>query len=165
MVIGGIDPGLHGAVAVVDGGKLKFIEHFVSVEGKTRGRELIMSHVWDAIATAALFGPEVMYVERVGAMPRQGASSGFKFGVTYGAVLMACAGNRLAVAPAEPRLWMKMYNLHGRDNDGAIRTACQLFPEMAELFTPQRGSLTKDACTGRADAALIALWGYRLSTR
>lgn len=165
MVIGGIDPGLHGAIAVVEDGRLVYVDHFVAVDAKTRGKELVMSHVWFLVGAAALMAPEIMYVERVQAMPRQGASSGFKFGVTYGAVLMACAAAQLAVAPAEPRLWMKMFNLHGRDNDGAIRTACQLFPDRAHHFTPKRGGLTKEDCTGRADAALIALWGYRLSTR
>lgn len=165
MVVGGIDPGLHGAVAVVDAGKLVYCDRFISVEAKTRGRELVMSQVWSAIAVAGLLGPEIMYVERVQAMPKQGASSGFKFGLTYGAALMACAGNQLAVEGAEPRLWMKMFNLHGRDNEGAIRTACQLFPDKAGWFMPERGILTKDDCAGKADAALIALWGYRLSTR
>lgn len=165
MVIGGIDPGLHGAVAVVDAGKLVYCEQFEAVDAKTRGKELIMSQVWNAVACAALFSPELMYVERVQAMPKQGASSGFKFGICYGAALMAVSGNSMALAGAEPRLWMKMFNLHGRDNDGAIRTACQLFPEQAYMFTPIRGRLTKEDCAGKADAALIALWGYRLSTR
>lgn len=165
MIVGGLDPGLHGAVAVVQDAKLVYCEHFESVEGKTRGRELIMSQVHHVIGCAALYGPEIMYVERVQAMPRQGASSGFKFGVTYGAALMSCTSHQLPIEPAEPRLWMKLWNLNSRDDDGTIRTACRLFPERVEWFTPVRGRLTKDTCAGRADAALIALWGYRLSTR
>ena len=165
MVVGGIDPGTDGAVAIVQEAKLLYCESFESVKGKTRGRDPIMAQVWYAINCAALCAPEIVYIERVQAMPRQGATSGFKFGVTYGAAIMACTACDLAIEGAEPRLWMKMWNLHGRDDDQAIATACKLFPEKAELFTPKRGSLTKALCAGRADAALIALWGYRLSTR
>lgn len=165
MVVGGIDPGLDGACAIVDNGKLIYCAEFLSVEAKTRGRDLVMSQVWLTVASAALHGPEIVYVERVQAMPKQGASSGFKLGVCYGAALMACAGNGLAMQTTEPRMWMQLYHLHGRDNDGAIREACKMFPDKVEWFTPVRGRLTKATCTGRADAALIALWGYRYSTR
>lgn len=165
MIVGGIDPGLHGACAVVHDGKLIFIDHFQSVEAKTRGRELLMSQVWKTLACASMYAPDIVFIERVQAMPRQGASSGFKFGVTYGAVLMGCTGLQMPMENAEPRLWMRAFNLHGGQEEQVLATACRLFPGSANQFMPQRNCLTKQDALGRADAALIALWGYRLLTR
>lgn len=161
MRVLGIDPGLDGATAMVDGGTLTFVQHNLALDGKTRGRELNLPHMWGGIGWAGDMDTSMVYIERVQALPKQGASSGFKFGKTagYAEAFVVAAG--LPWQHVEPREWMAEFNLKGGNKDQNVATALRLFPYAVDEFTVQRKYLTKVQVQGRADAALIALWGFR----
>jgi crossover junction endodeoxyribonuclease RuvC len=153
-VVCGIDPGAHGAVAFVDrNGALLSVHDMptceVRVGAKTKTR----------IAPAALSeiigrGPSApAFVERVSAMPGQGVSSCFAFGYAAGLVEGILATLGFPVTFVTPQSWKKSLGVTA-DKGSSRQRAMQLFPSHAGLF-----ARVKD--DGRAEAALIALYGLR----
>jgi crossover junction endodeoxyribonuclease RuvC len=99
--------------------------------------------------------PEHAIYERVHSMPQQGVASTFAFGLAYGAVRGVLAGLAIPTTPVDPPKWRRLVELSvGADKDAARARAAQLFPAYAYHFS-------KTAFSGRADAALIALAGFR----
>jgi len=91
------------------------------------------------------------FVEEVGSMPGQGISSSFTFGVSAGIIHGVLAAKGIPMTLVRPQRWQKVMGVTG-GKDGARQRAAQLLPEYAKEF-----SRVKD--DGRADAALIALYG------
>ena len=59
-------------------------------------------------------------------MPKQGASSGFKYGRATGALEAVIACCEVPVTIIEPTAWKKAHHLHGQDKEGARQLALQL---------------------------------------
>jgi len=145
----GIDPGLSGAIAAYTprDGTLRLID--VPADGKLVDLR-ILSNCWPAqYARAAA-------VERVGAMPKQGRSSAFNFGCTFGILYVMAYERAAEVVLVTPQKWKFGVGLNANpDHDKKARKnasrqrATELFPKHAQLF--QR---VKD--DGRAEAALLA---------
>lgn len=93
-------------------------------------------------------------IERGQAMPRQGASSGFKYGRAVGsleAVVVLC---KIAMTIVEPSIWKRLHGLRGGHKELSRQRALQLFPSAHSLLARKRDH-------GRAEAALIALYGLQ----
>lgn len=149
----GIDPGLHGAIAIlsIDGLDMHDIPtHELTVNGKKRLQ--IDKH---RLAQILDYGPEGVraFVEDVHSMPKQGVASSFKFGFVAGCIQQAVvdAGFELVLVP--PQVWKRRFNL-GADKDSARARASELLPAHAHLWPLKKHD-------GRAEAALIALYGAR----
>ena len=97
--------------------------------------------------------PDHAYLELVGAMPGQGVSSMFNFGVTYGAIRGVLAALQIPMSVVTPVKWQRDLSV-AKGKEGNRARAAELFPEFAYLF-----ARVKD--DGRADAALLAYWGVR----
>ncbi len=93
------------------------------------------------------------FLEQAGAMPRQGVTSMFSFGKVYGAILGIVAANFLPLTLVHPTRWKRAMGVP-KAKDGARARASQLLPRAAGNW-----SLVKH--DGRAEAALIALYGRR----
>lgn len=149
----GVDPGLRGAVAIVEDGELVDVVDMPSVKANTRGNDLDLSRLaseLDGLFTDA--GNINAWIERVGARPGQGVSSMFKFGRTVGAVEGILAAHFARRQYVTPNVWKKHFRLPS-EKDAARLMAAQLWPKQASLF-----SRVKD--DGRAEAALIAMYGW-----
>jgi hypothetical protein len=96
------------------------------------------------------------YIERAQAMPKQGASSGFKYGRAIGAIEAVIACCRIPITIIEPAAWKKFHHLVGKDKENSRQRALQMFPA-AHVW------LAKKKDHGRAEAALIALCGHELN--
>src|SRR5262245_15041936 len=89
----GVDPGIHGGLAIVEfseNGPRLLAAIDVPVIG-TVAKERV-----DAIALQQWLlehGPQHAFIERAQAMPKQGASSGFKYGRATGAIEAVIAAN------------------------------------------------------------------------
>jgi crossover junction endodeoxyribonuclease RuvC len=147
----GIDPGISGALAIVDGdGHLEDLADMpvMTLIGKRQtvnGAALAkVLRVWivDEPATA--------YLEQVAAMPGQGVSGMFSFGCSYGIVQGVLAALGIPVVFVSPRSWKKRADLIGKEKDMARTIAQRLYPA-AELDRKKH--------VGRADAILIAKYG------
>lgn len=147
----GIDPGISGALALLeeDGTISDYVDMPVmALMGKrnqVNAAELgkIIKLWTNGISCTA-------YLERVSAMPGQGVSSMFGFGVSYGIVQGVLAALGIPVVMVTPQCWKKRAGLTGKPKDMARTLAQQLYP-LAEL------SRKRDI--GRADAILIARFG------
>ena len=154
-MIAGIDPGLTGAVVILDP-KTNTIDiiDMPTVEVIRNGKK--KQELAPALLAAQLAGRNVKkaFLERVGAMPGQGVSSVFSFGRSVGIVEGVLAAYDMPVTIVPPVTWQKAVGLRG-GKDGARERAMQLFPAAAEQFKRKRDD-------GRADAALIAWYGANL---
>jgi crossover junction endodeoxyribonuclease RuvC len=151
----GIDPGIRGGLAIItvdDGAAPRLVDAIdIPVTG-TGAKERV-----DAIALRAWIvthKPQHAYIERAQAMPKQGVSSGFKYGRAVGAIEAMLAGCEVPMTVVEPSAWKKFHQLRGGDKEGGRQRALQLFPAAHGLLARKRDH-------GRADSALIALYGSR----
>lgn len=154
MIVAGADPGLSGAVAFFDTvtGALTVHDmptHALSRNGKAK-RELDMVELARLVDAA---GAGHAYIEQVGAMPGQGVSSVFAFGLAYGALRMAFAASFIPTTLVSPAVWKRALGAPA-EKDGARARASQLLPQHAGLWTLKKHD-------GRAEAALLAVYGAR----
>jgi crossover junction endodeoxyribonuclease RuvC len=99
------------------------------------------------------YRPTHALIERAQAMPKQGASSGFKYGRAVGAIEAVIAGCAIPLTIIEPTSWKKFHGLRGGDKETSRQRALQLFPSAHALLARKKDH-------GRAEAALIALAQY-----
>ena len=149
----GIDPGKKGCLVVLSGTGVspKFFDwpknddiqtYFDNVAGYCED-----NIGWPNIAVAV--------IERVHAMPKQGVSSMFSFGMNYGMWLAFLSIYHIPFLTVPPQTWMKgiISKADGTDTKAQVYTVCKrLFPH-AELNGPKGGRLD-----GRADALMIAYY-------
>lgn len=154
MIIG-VDPGLHGAIAYYrPGAKDELIIIDMPTHELVRGGKKKLEI--DPHALHKLIMPyrlATAYVEKVNSMPGQGVSSSFAFGKTYGMIIMALAANGVAFTEVPPVVWKKKLQVPAA-KDGSRARASQLMPQHADKW-----KLVKH--DGRAEAALIAYYGYK----
>lgn len=159
MIYIGIDPGLHGAVAVVVDIPSTVVSVFdtpiLTVAGdKVRNK-------YNASAMALLLEPFVgkealVILESVHSMPKQGVASSFCFGEGLGMWKGIIAAFKLPLEMPSPQRWKKeLLADQGKDKDASRFKAIQLFPGMADQL-----KRVKD--DGRAEALLMAEYGRRL---
>ena len=101
--------------------------------------------------------PDHAYVERAQAMPKQGASSGFKYGRAAGAIEAVIACCQVPLTIIEPTAWKKFHQLRGGDKESGRQRALMLFPSAHALLARKKDH-------GRGEAALIALAGANHAT-
>lgn len=150
----GVDPGLSGALAYVSGGRLLQVYDMPTLAMSRNGKA---KKVLDMHELARLIrdGPPIScaYVEQVGAMPGQGVSSVYAFGYSTGGIVGVLVGIGLTVHQVAPQVWKRYFKIGAGSGKDASRAAAKnLFPAAAGLF-----ARVKD--DGRAEAALIALYG------
>ena len=143
-----IDPGITGAIAILDGdGTLELLADLPVIRDHSLawidGAEL-QSIVRDASGGR----PCRAVVERVSAMPRQGVSSSFAFGVGFGSVLGVLQAMHLPIELITPVVWKRALGLTSEKRVSLDR-ARLLFPT-ADLRLAKHD--------GRAEAALLAYY-------
>ena len=155
----GIDPGVKGCIAIcsLDNAVIRCWD-FPTLTyriGRTQKTRLNLPAVFDLmIGISAMWSPELAVVEDVGGLPGQSAPAAFTFGHTTGCQTMALVAAGIPFVKVTPAVWKKALGVPS-DKDGARLIAGQLLPNGRALW--QRA---KD--DGRAEAALLALYGQRL---
>ena len=147
MIVIGIDPGLTGAIALLDPATRWLELHDIPVLPQGKRKEVNAAVVADIVASA---GATRAVVERAQAMPRMGSSSAFNYGDGFGVLRGVIAAFKIPITYASPAKWKRGLGL-GRDKGASRTMATHLFPANAKDF-----SRVKD--DGRAEAALIAYW-------
>lgn len=154
----GVDPGLDGAIAVLDGSRVVEVYDIptfdVTVGGKAgetrkKRRRLDTRSLYDWLAAQAA-GVSGAVLEEVHASPQMGVSSAFTFGRTVGEIsaCIRCAGIPLDFVA--PQKWKRDLRV-GADKDEARMRATDLMPDAA-------GQWARKKDHNRAEAALIAWW-------
>jgi crossover junction endodeoxyribonuclease RuvC len=153
----GVDPGIHGGLAIVfiDNGAapqlLDAIDIPVTGVGAKERVDVLAIRNW-----ITQHAPQHALIERAQAMPKQGASSGFKYGRAVGAIeaIITCCAVPLTIV--EPSIWKKFHGLRGGDKEAGRQRALQLFPAAHALLARKKDH-------GRGEAALIAYFGMKVS--
>jgi crossover junction endodeoxyribonuclease RuvC len=154
MRVAGIDPGVVGGIAILEIGAedsrvLAAIDvPTVGVKAKQRVdpvgvQEFLLAH-----------GPQHCFFERAQAMPRQGSSSGFKYGAAVGALYATVVLCGIPITVIDPGQWKRGMQLRGKDKESARQRALELFPAAHEYFKLKKHH-------GRAEASLLGLYGAR----
>ena len=155
MIIIGIDPGLSGAIAILDDKKvLSIFEMPVMAEGKKNKRQLNSAQLVNIIRENIKKNEEaVVVVEQVNAMPGQGVTSMFNFGQTFGAIKGVCAALELPIFFVRPSKWKKHFELINSSKDSSRTKVIEMYPSLS-------GQLTKKKDVNKTDAILIARFYY-----
>jgi crossover junction endodeoxyribonuclease RuvC len=153
MRVLGIDPGLTGALALIETSLDALVIRDMPVARSGTGTRQEIVPVLLAEMIRAL-DPDVAFLERVNAMPKQGVSSVFTFGQGYGMIRGVLAALLVPVELVTPGHWKRIMRLD-KDKSRARAVAMNLFPRDAKMF--QR---VKDH--DRAEAALLAWLGLRM---
>lgn len=140
MIYIGIDPGQEGGIAVLGGNR---VEVWDMPDGPTEVAKLLgmIQPSWCIVA-----------LEAVHAMPKQGVSSSFKFGMGYGVLQGVLAAYQIPFIFVTPQKWQKaMFDSMPKGDTKAMSLdlARRLFPQV---------DLHRKGDHGKSDALLIALW-------
>lgn len=150
MIIGGIDPGLSGALGVLRG---RYAEvHDLPVMG-TGAKTML-----NGAALAALLREtraEHLVIERQQAFPAQGRSSTFKFGTVYGQILGVVEALGISHELVSPGAWKRDMKVSGGDDKAKKERARQ---KALELFPGLYADLSRKMDHNRAEALLLARW-------
>ena len=151
MKIIGIDPGLSGAIAVLEDTKVLGIHEMpVMAEGKKNKRQLNSAQLVNIIKNNIIESEEIaVVVEQVNAMPGQGVTSMFNFGQTFGAIKGVCAALELPIFFVRPSKWKKYFDLINSSKDSSRTKVIEMYPSLSS-------QLTKKKDVNKSDAILIA---------
>lgn len=144
MRILGVDPGKQGAFALIEDGALQTIYDVADTEA------MVAKHI------GHLLPIDLAVVELVHAMPKQGVTSTFTFGMGFGVIKGVLAAYQVPVRFVTPQEWKKGLKLT-KDKASSRQRASELFPEWAGWFARAKDD-------GRAEAALIAYCGLHQPT-
>jgi crossover junction endodeoxyribonuclease RuvC len=147
----GIDVGLNGAIAVVEGDRLIEVHDMPTFTMERNGKNKRMVNAAELTRLIRQASTGSAYLERLSAMPGQGVTSMFSMGQSLGVVLGILAALDIPTTTIPPRTWQKALDVP-QGKDGSRYRAAQLFPAHAAQF-----ARVKD--DGRSDAALIAAYG------
>lgn len=154
----GLDPGLSGAVALYTPGAVPKLEVVdiptldITVAGKKRKR--LDGHSLARIVSEMAPRIQIAIIEDVHSMPKQGVASSFTFGKVTGAIEQCLTDHKIPYTTAHPAGWKRFFQITA-DKDSSRQRASQLLPAFAHLWS-------RKCDDGRAEAALLALYGAKL---
>tara|TARA_B100001778_G_C18555405_1_gene615103 strand:+ start:497 stop:988 length:492 start_codon:yes stop_codon:yes gene_type:complete len=151
MKVVGIDPGLNGAIAILQDKKvLSIIDMPVMADGKKNKRQLNNAQLAEILRKNTSDDDEIsVVVEQVNAMPGQGVTSMFNFGQTFGAIKGVCAALQLPIFFVRPSKWKKYFELINSSKDSSRTKAIEMYPYLSD-------QLAKKKDVNKSDAILIA---------
>lgn len=145
----GIDPGLSGALAVLDlKGSLLDTFSMPTYTLKRSGDEKKMIDEVGVFKILRDHAPEAVWIEDVWSSSQMGVVSAFSFGEGKGILKGACAGIGVKPRYVPPAVWKAVMGVSANKKTSKAR-ALQLFPGKEKLLR------SADKC----EAALIGLYG------
>lgn len=150
----GIDPGVTGAIAALDGdtGVIEIFDMPTVATGRRRASELNLPELARIIDSISGGDNRIVRaaLERAQPMPKQGVVSVFTYGETYGAIRAMLASYFIPYSTVRPADWKKSLEVP-REKDAARARASELLPRGAAYWPLKKHH-------NRAEAALLALY-------
>ena len=111
MIIFGIDPGVSGAISILENKKvIDIFDMPTMIDGKKNKRQVNGSQVTNIIKDKLNLNKEtIVVVEHVNAMPGQGVTSMFNFGQSFGVIKGVCSALSLPIYFVRPTKWKKHF--------------------------------------------------------
>ena len=140
MIVIGIDPGLSGALAILENKRvLGIFEMPVMPEGKKNKRQLNSAQLVNILRDNIKINNEIaVVVEQVNAMPGQGVTSMFNFGQTFGAIKGVCAALNLPIYFVRPSKWKKHFELINSSKDSSRTKAIEMYPSLSAQLAKKK---------------------------
>lgn len=160
MITIGVDPGLHGAIALLSDGHLQVFDiPLMEITKNRKAREVVDEQALEnMIRFLASLNPRIVTIEQVGGITGQSASAAFNFGDIFGVIrTFFRAYAKCETQRPMPQKWKKYFGIGSLKGD-SVKIADNLFPGYSDLFRGPRGALKHD----RAEAALLAYYGNKL---
>jgi crossover junction endodeoxyribonuclease RuvC len=153
MIIIGVDPGINGAISIIENKKiLEVYDTPTMIDGKKNKRQINGAQVTNIFKERLNLNKEVVVVvEQVNAMPGQGVTSMFNFGQSFGVIKGICAALSLPIHFVRPTKWKKHFNLIKTNKDASRTKVIESYPKISS-------KLHRKKDINRADAILIALY-------
>ncbi len=153
MIIIGIDPGVSGAISILENKKvIEIFDMPTMIDGKKNKKQVNGSQVTNIIKEKLNdnSGKEIIVVvEHVNAMPGQGVTSMFNFGQSFGVIKGICSALSLPIYFVRPMKWKKHFNLIKTNKDASRTKVIEVYPEISSKLSRKKDS-------NKADAILIA---------
>ena len=151
MIIFGIDPGVSGAICVLENKKVvEIFDMPTMIDGKKNKKQVNGAQVTNIIKDKLNLSKEiVVVVEHVNAMPGQGVTSMFNFGQSFGVIKGICAALKLPIYFVRPTKWKKHFNLIKTNKDASRTKVIEAYPNISSKLSRKKDS-------NKADAILIA---------
>lgn len=144
----GIDPGASGGLAVLVSGAVG-----VTPMPKTE------RDVWEWVLAVSRRGETFAVIEKVHAMPGNGVSGMFKFGMGYGGLRMALIAAGVPFEDVTPQAWQKSMGITQRGKTETKPQFKNRLKAKAQQLFPE-----KEVTLSTADALLIAEYARRKMT-
>lgn len=144
MKVVGIDPGVTGALALHDGGKLTTLEDMPVFDGRVDG-----AGVSDILRA---MDPDAVYIETSHAMPRNGTIASFSLGMNTGIVIGVVQSLSHPLFRITPARWKSKMGVTKLDKNGLRGIVREMYPDWQSCF-----ARVKDH--NRAEAVLISRYG------
>ena len=151
MIIFGIDPGVSGAISILENKKvIDVLDTPTMIDGKKNKKQVNGSQLTNIIKERLKDSEEIIVVvEHVNAMPGQGVTSMFNFGQSFGVIKGICAALSLPIYFVRPTKWKKYFNLIKTNKDASRTKVIQMYPQISSKLSRKKDS-------NKADAILIA---------
>ena len=151
MIIFGIDPGVSGAISVLENKKvIEIFEMPTMIDGKKNKKQVNGAQVANIIKERLNENKEaIIVVEHVNAMPGQGVTSMFNFGQSFGVIKGISSALGLPIYFVRPTKWKKYFNLIKTNKDASRTKVIEIYPEISSKISRKKDS-------NKADAILIA---------
>ena len=148
MIVISADPGMKGGLAILD----TTSGIALAAPMPTIGKEIDYRKIHEAFTTST---PDIIVIEKVHAMPNQGVTSMFNFGMGYGSLVALASVSKARLVLVPPQMWKK-HVLAGtsKDKDAAIQFCDQTYPSI-NLVLPR----CRKPHDGMADAICMAHYG------
>ena len=150
MLIIGIDPGLDGGIAIIDGSHIELMET-IPTQTKT-GFIKRQVNTFELAHILRPFKDSFCYLEQVASRPGQGVGSVFSFGDTYGSIRGVLGALEIPTYMVTPQLWKKTLKISSKEDSLKASEIIFDLPKMKK----------KDH--NLAEALLIAFWGHAHKT-
>lgn len=159
-----VDPGLSGALARYDGQHLSILDMptYVAKAGKRQVDRRFLDEP-ELVRLVQMCGMECdwLIMEQVGGIPAQSASSAFTFGRGVGVIIGAAIGIGIRREEVHPATWKSALRVPADKRAARVR-ASELLPAYSGLWAIVRNECDQEQASGRAEAAMIALWGWQV---
>jgi crossover junction endodeoxyribonuclease RuvC len=140
----GIDPGITGAIAMHEGGRLTTLEDMPVFDTRVDGAEVT--------SILRAMDPDCVFVENTHAMPRNGSIASFKLGLNTGIVIGVIQSLSHPLFRITPAKWKSKMGVSRLDKNGVRGICREMYPDWASCF-----ARVKDH--NRAEAVLISRYG------
>lgn len=149
--IAGIDPGFSGAISIIDKGTKRILKSVDMPVIKVGSKPYLDGQRIKILLKT--YNVYKVYIEEGQAMPKQGATSMFRYGKGCGVLEGICIGCNIPFELIKPAIWKKniMEGMKKGKGDSIVKVK-QLYPNI---------KLPRVKDHGKADSILLGLYGLR----